>query len=318
MKEVCGRLRVRKLGHTSKTHPSLQWWPIWPGYTHTYTHKAEAATHFLQPSLAFSHKPAFSPEKQTNRNEWFLTPWSIAEVYSIHSPWTNLKQIGSIQLPTPWLLSPSSRCEYGYYRLVILKQRRLTLLVCPWPKQRSWPSTAKDTAITVEHPKHLAFNWAENWGSFWTLCRMLKESLGATPGGPQGLASLSHVFQNTTIDINERKINLRGRKKECWEGKDMAVKGQEISMPKRTQGRGNFSTDIKVINTKWINVLPWLLSLLGAPPYHAVSLSFWELIPLRSAHFDDANSSWSRRSNYNCPVKYHNAPKDQLTARGAH
>ncbi|KAI4821002.1 hypothetical protein KUCAC02_028955 [Chaenocephalus aceratus] len=30
--------------------------------------------------------------------------------------------------------------------------------------------------------------------------------------------------------------------------------------------------------------------------------------------FDDADSSWSLRSNYSCPVKSHNAPKDQFTA----
>lgn len=33
--------------------------------------------------------------------------------------------------------------------------------------------------------------------------------------------------------------------------------------------------------------------------------------------FDDADSSWSLRSNYSCPVKSHNAPKDQFTAWGA-
>lgn len=32
--------------------------------------------------------------------------------------------------------------------------------------------------------------------------------------------------------------------------------------------------------------------------------------------FEDAASSWSLRSNYSSPVKYHNAPKDQLCARG--
>ncbi|TNN82301.1 hypothetical protein EYF80_007422 [Liparis tanakae] len=35
---------------------------------------------------------------------------------------------------------------------------------------------------------------------------------------------------------------------------------------------------------------------------------------LKSARFDDADSSCSLRSNYSYPVKYHDAPKDQFTA----
>lgn len=41
---------------------------------------------------------------------------------------------------------------------------------------------------------------------------MLKESLSAGPGGARGSALLSHVFQYTTIDTNEKKINFEGRK----------------------------------------------------------------------------------------------------------
>lgn len=36
--------------------------------------------------------------------------------------------------------------------------------------------------------------------------------------------------------------------------------------------------------------------------------------PFQKCSFDDADSSWSLRSNYSCPVKYHNAPKDQFNA----
>lgn len=43
---------------------------------------------------------------------------------------------------------------------------------------------------------------------------MLKESLSAGPGGRRALASLSHVFQYTTIDTNEKKIHLSEEEEE--------------------------------------------------------------------------------------------------------
>lgn len=146
---------------------------------------------------------------------------------------------------------------------------------------------------------------------------MLKESLSAGPGGRRALASLSHVFQYTTIDTNEKKINLR-EGKGLLRGKRRGSKGaRDFNAPKDPRKTSEvISPRIKVINTKWINVFS-CLALLRSPSSHAAFLSFWEWIPFRSARFDDTDSSWSLRSNYSCPVKYHNAPKDQFTAWGA-
>lgn len=54
-----------------------------------------------------------------------------------------------------------------------------------------------------------------------------------------------------------------------------------------------------------------------SPSSDAAFPAFRESIAFRSARFDDADSSWSLRSNYSCPVKYHNAGNDQFTAWGA-
>lgn len=127
---------------------------------------------------------------------------------------------------TPRPVSSSSRCEYGYYRPVILKQHCPKPLVPPWPEPLSWPSTAKEAAITMNHPKHSAFNWTENWSSLWTSCRVQKESLSAGPGGCRALASLSHVFQYT----NEKKIHL-SEEERLLRGKGWGSWG---AMPQRT------------------------------------------------------------------------------------
>lgn len=67
------------------------------------------------------------------------------------------------------------------------------------------------------------------------MCRMLKESLSAGPGGPRGMASLSHVFQYTTIDTNKQKINFREEKR-LLRGEDMTAKGaRDFTAPKKPQ-----------------------------------------------------------------------------------
>lgn len=58
-------------------------------------------------------------------------------------------------------------------------------------------------------------------------------------------------------------------------------------------------------------------SLKVSPPPVQHFFPFGSESSFRSARFDDADSSQSLRSNYSCPVKYHNAPKDQFTAWGA-
>lgn len=96
-------------------------------HTHTRTLRqsyktADDATWFPQLSLPFAHKPtALNPDKQ--KIQWILTPWSITEVYLSQPPDKPRTQRQSPSA-TPRLLSPCSRCEYGYYRLVILKQLR--------------------------------------------------------------------------------------------------------------------------------------------------------------------------------------------------
>lgn len=64
-------------------------------------------------------------------------------------------------------------------------------------------------AITVNHLKTLGFQLGlQTGGAFEHHLRMLKESLRDSPGGLQGLASLSHVFQNKTLDTNEKNRDL--------------------------------------------------------------------------------------------------------------
>lgn len=143
---------------------------------------------------------------------------------------------------------------------------------------------------------------------------MLKESLSSGPGGRRALASLScFSIHNHRHKWKENKFGGRRRGKGRWR-----LRGRKFQCPKGPEEDiwGNFSTNIKLINAKWINVFS-CLALLRSPSSPAAFLSFWEWIPFSGARFDGADPSRSLRSNYSCPVKYHNAPKDQSTAWGA-
>lgn len=104
---------------------------------------------------------------------------------------------------------------------------------------------------------------------------------------------------------------------DCISGKKKKLlkrKGQDSKRVKDFNVPEDPRKTSEVINTKWINVFS-CLALLGAPSSH-VFHSGLQWIPLRSAHFDDADSSWSLGSNYSCPVKHYTAPKDQFIAWG--
>lgn len=126
--------------------------------THSYT-TADAATPLLLPSLPFSHKPTLTESRQTKvfLSEWFLTPWSITEVNLSQPPdKPHTKMLNPSATPQP--LSPSSRCEYGFYKRVILKQHSSKTPCSPMTQATLMTQHSNSTTITVNHPKHLAFN----------------------------------------------------------------------------------------------------------------------------------------------------------------
>lgn len=118
-----------------------------PPRHHRHAHKqahTAAPPQFLQLSLPFSHKPTFTESRQT-KSEWFLTPRSITEVYLSQPPDKPHRERLSPSA-APRLLSLSSRCDYGYYKLVILKQHR--------PKKNPRPPMTQATLMTQHSKGH--------------------------------------------------------------------------------------------------------------------------------------------------------------------
>lgn len=205
---------------------------------------------------------------------------------------------------TPRLLSHLSRWEYGYYRLVIPKDH-FSKTHCP-----------PMTQATLTHSKRI-------WPLLWLILNALLSSTLKTEGAFKASVVLalrdpeawpySLMFFNTQPLTQMKGKYISGKKKACWEKEDMAVNGKENSVPPKEHKEyiwHNLSIDINEKMFSWPTLINTALS-------HTAFLPSWELIPFRGARFDDADSFWSLRSNYCCPVKYHNAPKDQFNAWGA-